>query len=86
MVSISDFSNYYANLRDGTLELEKMLQTEWGLNYISLIDPIVNSKGQVRVFTDDGKLISQDTVHLTRAGAIFYSEKLRERIHALIKV
>lgn len=86
MSSISDFSNYYANMRDGTLEDEKLLQTEWGSNYISLISPIIDKEGKIRIFDDEGKFISQDTVHLTKAGAIFYSKILRKKIEMLIKV
>lgn len=84
--SISDFSNYYANMRDGTIELEKMLQTEWKSSHISLISPIVNREGKIRIFDDNGKFISQDTIHLTRAGAIFYSRILRKQIEILSKV
>lgn len=86
MSSISDFSNYYANMRDGSLEDEKLLQTEWGSNYISLIRPIIDKEGKIRIFDDNGKFISQDTVHLTKAGAIFYSRILRKKIEMLIKV
>jgi len=86
MSSISDFSNYYANMRDGTLEDEKLLQTEWNTNYISLISPIIDKEGKIRIFDDNGKFISQDTVHLTKAGAIFYSIILRKKIEMLIKV
>ena len=86
MSSISDFSNYYANMRDGTLEDEKMLQREWGKNYISLIRPLINKEGKIRIFDDNGKFLSQDTVHLTKAGAIFYSRILSKKIEMLIKV
>lgn len=86
MSQISDFSNYYANMRDGTLEDEKLLQTEWGSSYISLISPIIDKEKKIRIFDDEGKFISQDTVHLTKAGAIFYSKILRKKIEMLIKV
>jgi peptidoglycan/LPS O-acetylase OafA/YrhL len=86
MSSISDFSNYYANMRDGTLEEDKLLQTEWGSNYISLISPLIDKEGKIRIFDDNGKFISQDTVHLTKAGAIFYSRILSKKIEMLTKV
>lgn len=84
MSSISDFSTYYANMRQGTLEDEKLLQTEWGTNYISLISPIIDKEGKIRIFDDEGRFISQDTVHLTKAGAIFYSKILRKVIERLL--
>lgn len=45
----------------------------FGDNYIDFIAPILQEDGSVRAFTDDGKYISQDCRHLTRAGAQYYS-------------
>ena len=43
---------------------------------IDLIDYVKKGENRVRVFTDDGKFISSDCRHLTKAGAIFYAHKI----------
>ena len=83
--SVDEFSMYYANMRKGTLRTEELLKIEWGSHYISLIEPISNRRGQIRIFDNNGKFLSQDTLHLTKAGARFYSELLEETIEALLK-
>lgn len=45
--------------------------------YIDLITPVRVSDKQVRVFTDNHKVISQDCEHLTKNGAIFYADYLK---------
>ena len=86
MSSISDFSNYYANMRDGTLENEKKLQTEWGNKYISLISPLINDKRKIRILDDEGRFLSQDTRHLSKAGAMFYANTLDKILKIILKV
>ena len=84
MSSINDLSNYYASMRKGTLETEVKLQEEWGAKYISLIQPISNEDGKIRIFDNDGKFISQDTRHLTEAGAKYYAAILANQIERLL--
>lgn len=81
---VIDYSNYFTNLRDGTLEIESKLKKEWEGRYVSMLDPIINQYGQVRVFTSDGKFISQDTEHLTKNGARFYAQLLEQEIKGLL--
>ena len=45
----------------------------WGEQYIDMMAPVLDKNGQVPVFTADGKFISQDCHHLTKAGAQLYS-------------
>jgi len=40
-------------------------------NYVNLLKYYMDEKNMVRVFNDDGKLLSFDTKHLTREGALF---------------
>lgn len=74
--SIDDFSMYFAKMKDGILEVDRKLHAEWENKYISLLSPILNKNNKVRIFDDEGKFISQDTVHLTKAGASFYAKIL----------
>lgn len=45
-------------------------------NFIDLIALVKTTDGNVRVFSDDGRFISQDCKHLTRAGAQFFSKRI----------
>ena len=53
-------------------------------HYIDLITPIRVSETDVRVFTDDYKIISQDCEHLTQNGAKLYAKLLRSSIDKYI--
>ena len=41
-----------------------------------MMAPIIQKDGTVRLFTKEKMLITQDGVHLTKAGAKMYAEKL----------
>lgn len=56
----------------GYLELNKQWKLEWGNNYIDFMGMAMNDEGRIRVFTPDGKFISQDCEHLTKEGAQWY--------------
>lgn len=45
-------------------------------HYIDMMSYVLQGENRVRAFTDDGKFISQDCRHLTRAGAQFYAEHI----------
>lgn len=49
-------------------------------HYIDMISPIIDEEGKVPVFTPDHKMISQDCMHLTKAGAQFYASVLSSDI------
>jgi hypothetical protein len=55
---------------------EKMKSLYKDNDFIDLIEMVRQSDGTVRVFSDDGRYISQDCRHLTQAGAQFYASKL----------
>ena len=72
-------SDYY----DQTVKLPPMLLEEntkearfWGSHYVDMLAPITNTDGNIRIFTDDKKFISQDCRHLTQAGAQYYARIL----------
>ena len=52
------------------------LAKEWGENYINFIQLALTDSNSVRVFTDEGKFISQDCYHLTPAGAKWYAKQI----------
>lgn len=73
------FSNDYFEqtipLDDGYKAFNDKLKAQWGDHYIDMIE-VVCENNQVNVFTDKNMYISQDTRHLTQAGAEYYSDLL----------
>ncbi len=51
------------------------LRDSWGDHYIDML-AVVTSENRVKVFTDTNRYISQDTTHLTQAGAQYYAKLL----------
>lgn len=76
--SITDFTQYHSSMKKGIAETNAQLRNEWGTQYIDLIAQVEDDNGQVLIFTPEGKLISQDTNHLTRNGAIFFAKRLEK--------
>jgi peptidoglycan/LPS O-acetylase OafA/YrhL len=73
---------FFANYKDASIVIpenfmERHLRhkAQRGDHYIDMISPVQNLDGSVRVFTPEGKFISQDCRHLTRSGARYYAEK-----------
>lgn len=72
-------NNYCAqrvNIRQLALKINEDFKAQWGSRYIDLIGMVIDGKGKVPVFTDSCMFISQDTRHLTRAGAIYFARLL----------
>ena len=59
---------------DSILDANEVLRSSWGDNYVNFIEMVQNDDGTVPVFTTEGKYISQDCWHLTKAGAMMYAE------------
>ena len=55
--------------------LNNKQKKEWGPLFIDFIE-VTGKDGKMRVFTEDGKLLSQDCHHLTKAGAKYYADNL----------
>lgn len=45
-------------------------------NFIDMMTPIMKADGSIQLFTEDQLLITEDGIHLTKAGAKMYAEKL----------
>lgn len=54
-------------------ELNDQWSSEWGIHYINFMKMATVEHGRIRVFTPDGKFISQDCEHLTQEGAQWYA-------------
>lgn len=67
--------NYYSKTippHPGYLELNNQWKSEWGNRYIDFMGMAMTSDNRIRIFTPDGKFISQDCEHLTEEGAKWY--------------
>jgi hypothetical protein len=81
---IRNYSNYRTTMKSGVLENNLNFKKEWGEKYIDLIILVADSKGKVLVFSPDGKFLSQDTVHLTKFGALFFSRLLDTKFREIM--
>jgi peptidoglycan/LPS O-acetylase OafA/YrhL len=68
-----DYFNQRTFMLEGYLEKNQNLKSEWGSRYIDLISIVADENNKVPVFTSDGKFISQDCRHLTKAGAKYFA-------------
>ena len=80
----TDFVNYRTKIKAGVIELNEMLKSEWETRYIDLISPVIDTKGEVLVFTPEGKFLSPDTVHLTEEGAKYYAKILQYKLSEIM--
>lgn len=63
-------------MEEGYAEKNEQLKKAYPNCFIDLIEMVRQPNGKVRVFSDDGKFISQDCRHLTKAGAKFYADRI----------
>lgn len=71
--------NYYdmtTVMIDGFNERNIEFKRKYDERFIDLIYYVKADGNRVRVFTDNGKFISSDCRHLTKAGAIFYAHQI----------
>lgn len=71
-----NYHDFTVSMEDGYAERNDTLKSLYPNNYIDLITLAQRRNGKVRVFTDNGKFISQDCRHLTKAGAEWYASKI----------
>lgn len=72
----SDYHQLTVKIDDAYFEQRDIQKQRFGDRLIDLIAPVQNENGAIRVFTDTGKLISQDTKHFTQSGAQYYARQL----------
>jgi peptidoglycan/LPS O-acetylase OafA/YrhL len=72
-------------LKKGILQINDVQATQWSNRYINLISLIIDDNKTVPVFTSSCKFISQDTEHLTKSGAMYFSELLENQFKEILK-
>lgn len=70
----NDFHKLTITMEKGYKEKNDSLKSQYSKCFIDMIAMVQQANGNVRVFTDDGKFISQDCRHLTKAGAQYYAK------------
>ena len=73
-------SNNYLNLSielpEELIESNKQMKEKYGDRYIDILSYVQVSDKEVRVFTENGKFISQDCRHLTENGAKYLAQHI----------
>ena len=72
-----DYLDSVAEIDYKLLQHNTLMKNKYGSNFIDMFEIVLKGENVVRVFTDDGKFISQDTSHLTKAGAKYYSKMIK---------
>lgn len=68
-----DYLQQYIEMGKGFAEKNERLKNAYPDIYIDLIEKVQREDGKVRVFSDNGRYISQDCYHLTQAGAQYFA-------------
>lgn len=76
-----DYYRQTVKINPSFFEVNEQLKAEWADQYIDLMTPVVNDGGEVIVFSEDGKFMSQDCYHLSQGGAQFYAQRLDLRAY-----
>jgi len=64
------------SIDSGFIKINEALKKQWGWKFIDLIGMNMDKDGKVPVFTSHCQFISQDSRHLTHAGAVYFAENL----------
>lgn len=68
-----DYHHLTIEMEEGYAEKNERLKAAYPDIYVDIIEMVRQKDGKVRVFSDDGRFISQDCQHLTKAGAQYYA-------------
>lgn len=71
-----DYFDTCVNIDDAWILSNKKYKQKYGERYIDMLSVVLASDSRVKVFTDDQKFISNDCIHLSQAGAKYYSSAL----------
>ena len=72
----ADYFNHSEPLHPIYKSINEDWKTQWGDEYVDFIAMSTLPNGEIRVFTDDHKFISQDCYHLTQAGARWFAKQI----------
>ena len=75
MLSVDNFQEIKTNPLSNVVAFNRMA-AESTVNYIDVLNLLMDKNGKVSIFSDDGKFITYDTNHLTRSGARYLATKI----------
>lgn len=71
-----DYLKQVVEIDKNEIEINSFLRTRFSKKFIDIITSLKNENGLIPIFTDNGKFISQDCIHLTEDGAKFLAKKI----------
>ena len=80
-----EYLSLSAHLEKVYFEHNDLMREKYEGRYIDMLAPVRTGEESVRVFSDDKKVISQDTEHLTLGGAKFYAKIFDTLISDLVE-
>jgi hypothetical protein len=81
----TECSQIRTNLKNGIKQINDLQAIQWSTKYIDLISLIIDKNQTVPVFTANCKFISQDTEHLTKSGAVYFSGLLDKQLEKILE-
>lgn len=76
MIKGNNYCAQSTNVQKEIIDINNRMKINYKNSYIDIIDSVQDTNNTVPVFTDDCKLISQDTRHLTKSGAIYIGKQI----------
>ncbi len=71
-----DYFNLTVKMDEEITKENEVLKERYQDHYVDLVAPVLADNGEIRVFSDNNKMISQDCRHLTQYGAQYYARVL----------
>lgn len=71
-------------MQTGVSEINEILKFIWQDKFIDYVGHIIDEESMVPVFTPTGRFISQDTIHLTQAGALYFGQVFEAELEQLL--
>ncbi len=71
-----NYCNQRVKIDEKIYTANENLIKQWGNNYINLLGLVIDDKQSVNVFTPNCKFLSQDCIHFTKNGAIYFGQLL----------
>lgn len=69
----TNFHDMTTEIDEEYLKKNRQFKAKYRDGFIDMIEFVRQPNGNVKVFTNDGRFISQDCIHLTKAGAQYYA-------------
>ncbi len=72
----ADYFKQTVRIIDDVYQIDKEEKILFKDSYIDMLSPLKVDDNHIKIFTESQKMISQDCLHVTRDGALYYAERL----------